>query len=34
MGSFVNPAWLCRLAWLISAIIIGLNLKLLSGLAG
>ena len=31
MGSFANPAWLKCLAWAISAIIIGLNLKLLVG---
>lgn len=30
MGSFANPAWLKLLAWLIAAVIIGLNLKLLS----
>ena len=29
MGGFVNPAWLKVAAWLISAVIIGLNLKLL-----
>ncbi len=31
MGDFVNPVWLSRLAWAIAAVIIGLNLKLLSG---
>ena len=31
MGSFANPVWLKCLAWAISAIIIGLNLKLLVG---
>ena len=31
MGRFVNPAWLKIAAWVISAVIIGLNLKLLSG---
>jgi len=31
MGKFVNPAWLKVGAWIISAVIIGLNLKLLSG---
>ena len=31
MGGFVNPAWLKIAAWVISAVIIGLNLKLLSG---
>lgn len=31
MGSFVNPVWLKCLAWAISAVIIGLNLKLLFG---
>ncbi|MFC7536650.1 Nramp family divalent metal transporter [Sphingomonas sp. GCM10030256] len=30
MGQFVNPAWLKGAAWLISAVIISLNLKLLS----
>jgi len=30
MGRFANPAWLKLVAWLISAVIIGLNLKLLS----
>ena len=29
MGKFVNPRWLMLAAWVISAIIIGLNLKLL-----
>ena len=29
MGSFVNPVWLKGLAWLISAVIIALNMKLL-----
>jgi manganese transport protein len=32
MGEFVNKRWLKTIAYLISAIIIGLNLKLLSGL--
>ena len=32
MGGFVNSAWLKSLAWAVSAIIIGLNLKLLFGL--
>jgi len=31
MGKFVNPAWLKAAAWIISAVIIGLNIKLLSG---
>ena len=31
MGRFVNPTWLKTAAWVISAIIIGLNLKLLFG---
>ena len=31
MGGFVNPAWLKCLAWTVSAVIIGLNLKLLYG---
>ncbi len=31
MGRFVNPVWMKGLAWLISAVIIGLNLKLLFG---
>jgi manganese transport protein len=30
MGEYVNPAWLKGAAWLVSALIIGLNLKLLS----
>lgn len=30
MGKFVNPAWLKVAAWTISAVIIGLNLKLLA----
>ena len=30
MGRFVNPAWLKVGAWLISAVIIALNLKLLT----
>ncbi len=29
MGRFVNPRWLKAAAWIISAVIIGLNLKLL-----
>ncbi len=29
MGGFVNSRWLIAAAWLISAVIIGLNLKLL-----
>ena len=29
MGRFVNPRWLVAAAWIISAVIIGLNLKLL-----
>jgi manganese transport protein len=29
MGGFANPAWLKLAAWLISAVIISLNLKLL-----
>lgn len=32
MDGFVNLAWMKGLAWAISAIIIGLNLKLLLGL--
>ena len=31
MGGFVNPAWLKCLAWAVSVVIIGLNLKLLYG---
>ncbi|MEO6360141.1 MAG: Nramp family divalent metal transporter, partial [Sphingomicrobium sp.] len=34
MGGFTNPAWLKAAAWIISATIIGLNLKLLSSVAG
>ncbi len=34
MGQFVNPAWLKWAAWLIAAVIIVLNLKLLISLAG
>ncbi len=30
MGEFVNPAWLKLAAWLISAVIISLNIKLLT----
>ena len=30
MGAFVNPAWLKLAAWLISAVIVALNLKLLT----
>ncbi len=30
MGRFVNPRWLIAAAWLISAVIIGLNIKLLT----
>jgi Mn2+/Fe2+ NRAMP family transporter len=29
MGAFVNPVWLKTGAWIISALIIALNLKLL-----
>ena len=29
MGRFVNPTWLKIAAWLVSAVIIGLNVKLL-----
>jgi manganese transport protein len=31
MGKFVNPRWLKLIAWLVSAIIVALNLKLLVG---
>ena len=34
MGRFANPAWLKAAAWIISATIIALNLKLLSSVAG
>ena len=34
MGKFVNPAWLKWAAWIIAALIIGLNLKLLSFFVG
>ena len=34
MGRFVNPAWLTAAAWIISAVIIGLNTQLLSSVAG
>ncbi len=34
MGRFVNPAWLKAIAWLVSAAIIGLNMKLLANIAG
>ncbi|MBA2467401.1 MAG: Nramp family divalent metal transporter [Sphingomonas sp.] len=34
MGRFANPAWLKAAAWVISAVIIGLNIKLLSSVAG
>ena len=34
MGSFVNPTWLKAAAWIVSATIIGLNIKLLSSVAG
>ncbi len=33
MGRFVNPVWLKVAAWTISAVIIGLNLKLLANFA-
>jgi manganese transport protein len=32
MGRFVSPRWLRLLAWVIAAIIIGLNLTLLVGM--
>ena len=34
MGQFVNPAWLKWSAWIIAAVIIGLNLKLLAAFVG
>ena len=34
MGQFVNPAWLKWSAWIIAAVIIGLNLKLLATFVG
>jgi len=34
MGKFVNPGWLKWGAWLIAAVIVGLNLKLLVAFAG
>ena len=34
MGEFTNPLWLKIAAWTIAAIIVGLNLKLLAGMAG
>ncbi|HEY1145067.1 MAG TPA: Nramp family divalent metal transporter [Allosphingosinicella sp.] len=34
MGGFANPLWLKWGAWLIAAIIVGLNLKLLADIAG
>ena len=34
MGVFANPLWLKIAAWTIAAIIVGLNLKLLLGMAG
>jgi manganese transport protein len=34
MGGFVNPAWLKWSAWIIAAVIVGLNLKLLAAFVG
>jgi manganese transport protein len=34
MGKFVNPAWLKWAAWLIAAVIVGLNVKLLLAFVG
>ncbi|WP_375427751.1 Nramp family divalent metal transporter [uncultured Sphingomonas sp.] len=34
MGEFVNPAWLKWSAWIIAAVIVGLNLKLLATFVG
>ncbi len=34
MGKFVNPAWLKWAAWIIAAVIVGLNLKLLLAFVG
>ncbi len=34
MGRFVNPAWLKWSAWIIAAVIVGLNVKLLAAFAG
>ncbi|HEX8447238.1 MAG TPA: Nramp family divalent metal transporter [Sphingomonas sp.] len=34
MGEFVNPLWLKLAAWVIAAIIVGLNIRLLLGVAG
>jgi manganese transport protein len=34
MGAFVNARWLKAAAWLIAAVIVGINLKLLAGVAG
>jgi len=34
MGKFANPGWLKWSAWIIAAVIIGLNLKLLVSFAG
>ena len=31
MGKFVDPGWLKAAVWIISGVIIGLNIKLLSG---
>jgi manganese transport protein len=31
MGEFANPAWLKILAWVITAVIVALNVKLLIG---
>jgi manganese transport protein len=33
MGAFVNPVWLKSVAWIIAAVIIGLNVKLLIGMS-
>jgi manganese transport protein len=34
MGKFVNPAWLKWAAWIIAAVIVGLNLRLLAAFVG
>jgi manganese transport protein len=34
MGKFVNPAWLKWSAWIIAAVIVGLNVKLLAAFVG
>jgi len=34
MGAFANPRWLKLAAWIIAAVIVCINLKLLAAVAG